>query len=309
MLKIAVIGTGMHCRDHHLPSLKRLAAERPGELELSAVCDIDENRARQSAEEFGFARAYMDMEQMLAEVQPGACLAITPIAVTRDCVLRLLELGISTLIEKPPGASVEQAREIVAVAERAGVVTMVSMNRRYDPVLSAGLAWIGDRKPRYIRGSMVRINRREPDFHQSTGIHALDCLRHLGGDITGVTRRTMSGGDADWLAMDLVFDSGAQGTLELLPTSGIYNEEYELLGDGWRVCAHSAWFGDGRLICCEGNEVVVDETPAAGEPECLRSGSHAETEAFVDAVLGRRPPYPTPPQVLQRLEIGHGETG
>ena len=63
-LRIAVVGAGNIARSYHLPSLRRLA-DQDSELELAALCDMVEERARAMAERFGFARAYTDYRAML----------------------------------------------------------------------------------------------------------------------------------------------------------------------------------------------------------------------------------------------------
>jgi len=304
-LRIAVVGAGAHAREHHLPALAQLRRERPGELASVSVFDLDADRARTAAAAHDFEAVAGDLEPWLDRHPPAAALVLTPPAATAGVALRLLARGIPLLIEKPPGATPDEARAIQAAADSAGAPVMVSLNRRYDPVLAAGLAWVAGRPIRRARGAMYRVRRREPRFLLETGLHALDALAHLAGPFSGARCRKIPGDGADWLAVEIVFAAGAAGALELFPTAGVSMERYELTGEGWRVEMRSAWLDDGRLRCWEGGELVRDEKPAAGRPVHVRSGAQAETEAFVDALQGRRAFYPTIRDTLPGMELLH----
>lgn len=303
-LKILVIGAGAHAREHHLPALAQLRRERPGELASVSVFDLAPERARTAAADHEF-EAVEDLDAALERARPDAALVMTPPAATAGVALRLLARGIPLLLEKPPGATPDEARAIQAAAAAAGAAVMVSLNRRYDPVLAAGLGWVANRPIRHIRGILYRVRRREPRFLLDTGLHALDALVHLAGPFTSATPRRIEAPGGAWLTVAINFAAGAAGSLELFPTTGVTMERYELTGEGWRVEMRSAWLDDGRIRCWDGGELVRDEKPATGRPVHVRSGAQSETEAFVDALQGRRPFYPTIPDLLPGMELLH----
>ncbi len=304
-LTLAVFGAGAHARDHHLPALAQLRRERPGEIGAVAVFDLDADRARAAAAAHGFDAVAGDPEPWLDRARPAAALVMTPPPVTAAVAQRLLARRIPLLIEKPPGLSPDEARAIHAASEAAGAPVMVSLNRRYDPVLAAGLSEVAGRPIRWVRGAMYRVRRREPRFLLDTGLHALDALVHLAGPLASATPRRVPGDGGDWLAVACAFAGGAAGTLEIFPTSGVSMERYELAGEGWRVEMSSAWLDDGRLRCWENGDLVLNARPAESLPIHVRSGTQAETEAFVDALRARRPFYPTIPDTLPGMELLH----
>lgn len=65
MLKVAVIGGGNHSRGNHLPALERYVSLHPGEAELVAFCDLRREVAKRVSREYGFARFYTNLEEML----------------------------------------------------------------------------------------------------------------------------------------------------------------------------------------------------------------------------------------------------
>jgi predicted dehydrogenase len=62
---------------------------------------------------------------------------------TKEIAARMIRAAIPLLMEKPPGATPDEAREIVELVKGTGAWVMVSMNRRFDPALRAALDWWG----------------------------------------------------------------------------------------------------------------------------------------------------------------------
>ena len=310
MIKIVLLGAGSHSQGNHLPALAHYAVEHPGEVELAGLCDLRAEHARAMAARYGFARVYTDLDEMLNKEQPDGCVAITPIPVTREIGLRIMRAGVPLLMEKPPGATVAEAREIVEVAEQTGARVMVSMNRRFDPGLRRALDWIAGRPPvEYVRGTIIRHNRTEDAFVEGTAIHPLDAMRKIAGDVRAFETDSWEVEGIRWFVVRLQFEGGARGILEVLPTAGCLQEFYELSGPGYHAAAHTIFSGPGRVQCWEGGEKVLDEEPLKGMPDCVRNGAYGETMEFISAIREDRAPHPSPSEVLQTVELCHAIAG
>ncbi len=305
MLKIAVLGAGDHSQRNHLPALQQYMAAHPGEIELAALCDLRRAHAETVAAQYGFERVYTDLDQMLRAEQPDACLAITPIPATLPVALTIIRARVPLLMEKPPGATVSEARTLVDLVERVGTPTMVSMNRRFDPFLCAALHWQADRPLVYLCGSIIRHNRREPEFMTGTAIHALDAMRAIAGDVSEfrVEKHTVDG--VRWYIIHLRFVGGTAGLLQVLPTGGAVEERYEGLGADWRFEAQAGDWDRGGVCGWQNGQVTLSADPARGQLSFVRNGTWAETVAFIQAVRDGLPMYPTPAQVLQSVELCH----
>ena len=107
MIRLVLLGAGSHSQGNHLPALARYVAEHPGCVSLVGVCDLDRRRADEAATRFGFERAYVDLDEMLRAERPDGCVAVTPIPVTAQVAAQVVRTGVSLLMEKPPGATVE----------------------------------------------------------------------------------------------------------------------------------------------------------------------------------------------------------
>ena len=108
-----------------------------------------------------------------------------------------------------------------------------------------------------------------------------------------------------WYLLHLVFENGALGCLEVLPTAGSMAEFYEMYGPGYRVLVRIGGFDSGEVCCWENGRLVLAEEPARGMPDFVRNGSYAETGEFIAALCQNRVPYPSPAQVLQSVELCH----
>lgn len=305
MLRIAVIGGGNHSRSYHLPALARYDAEHPGAIRLTALCDLRRDVAENVAREYGFAQWHLDVGDLLATAKPDACIAVTPMSVTAEVAGRILTAGVPLLMEKPPGRTPEEARAICDLAARTQVPVMVSVNRRFDPALVAARAWRASRPLEYLRASMFRHQRPEGDFFTGTALHALDAMRGLAGDIRSHSVRAWQVDGAWWYRVDFAFDSGATGTLEVLPTCGNVAETYEMFGAGYRVCASAGLVGPAEVVAWEDEKLVLRDEPARGEPAFVNNGTLAETTAFLDAVQEGRAPHPSPREVWQSVDLCH----
>jgi UDP-N-acetylglucosamine 3-dehydrogenase len=110
-LGVAVVGTGFWGRNH-----ARVYKELE-ETELLAVCDINAERAKAAAKEFG-ARSYTNSGRMLKRKDIEAvsiCSWSTSLA--REA-LKALKTGKHVLVEKPMATNVKQAEKLLKIAER-----------------------------------------------------------------------------------------------------------------------------------------------------------------------------------------------
>lgn len=305
MIRIGVIGGGAHSRSTHLPALAEYAARHPAELQLAAFCDLRPDVRDMAAHTYGFARCYDTVEALLAANVMDGCVAVTPVAVTAGIARKVIEAGVWLLMEKPPGATVEEATALCAFADRAPSRVMVSMNRRFDPAVSAACAQMGDAPPRYVRATLARVRRRESTFITDTGIHALDTLRKIAGDVRDMAVRTRIVDGASWYGVDLEFTSGALGRLDVLPTAGYVAESYEVFGAGYRILARAGANDGGDITVCREGRVVLHDEPARGLPVFVQNGTYAETVEFITAIKENRPPHPAPSEVLQSVVLCH----
>jgi predicted dehydrogenase len=111
------VGAGAAAQWYYLPATQ-LWSDR---LELVAVCDADEGRARAFAEEYGATAAYADYERMLDEAGIDAVAILTPHALHTAQVTAALERGLHVMVEKPMTDTLDDALRVCELAEAGGL--------------------------------------------------------------------------------------------------------------------------------------------------------------------------------------------
>lgn len=124
-LRTAVIGGGVVSRLH------LSALEESPLVDLVGICDIDTDRARELAKEFGI-RAYFDAETMLEEASLDWVHVCTPVQTHRDLCVMALEAGVPALVEKPATVTVDEIDDIREASERNGVPVSVVHNHQFS---------------------------------------------------------------------------------------------------------------------------------------------------------------------------------
>ncbi len=103
-------------------------------LQISAFVDIDLPTAQARAEEFGWQDALIsgDLEAAISATRADIVFDCTIPEAHHSVTLTALAHGCHVLGEKPLAAGLEDAREMVAAANRSGKIFAVIQNRRYD---------------------------------------------------------------------------------------------------------------------------------------------------------------------------------
>src|SRR5580765_7599765 len=141
MIRLGLIGCGAHSESGHATPLARYKAAHPGEIQLAAVCDLQIERAREFCRKYGFLTAYQNVDDMLEQENLDGCIAVVPPENISELGIKLLKGGIPGVVEKPLGASLAEAQALRDSAARTRTANMVSVNRRFMPLLNRAIEW------------------------------------------------------------------------------------------------------------------------------------------------------------------------
>ncbi|MBL8551598.1 MAG: Gfo/Idh/MocA family oxidoreductase [Hyphomonadaceae bacterium] len=151
-LKLGLVGVGVIAKAQHLPVLA-----------VSEDFDLVAIASRNATVEG--VRSYATLAEMLAgspEIE-AVSLCTPPAARTPDA-RRALQAGKHVLLEKPPGATLSEVEELIALAARHRITLNASWHSRHAPGVAAARAWLADKTIR-----SVAIEWREDVRHWHPG--------------------------------------------------------------------------------------------------------------------------------------------
>lgn len=126
-LRVGVIGCGSIAQHRHLPEY--LANKN---VELVAVCDINEDRVKEVADKYEVA-AYTNYEELLSGGTVDAVSVCTPNYLHAPISIAALNAGLHVLCEKPMATSKQEAEAMIAAAKESGKKLMIAHNQRFVP--------------------------------------------------------------------------------------------------------------------------------------------------------------------------------
>ena len=125
-VKIALVGVGGISQVVRIPSLIK-----NDDVELVALCDIDESKVSMIAQKYKVPKAYFDIQNLIAKEKLDGILICTPNNLHYPMALAALDAGINTLVEKPIALSEVQVTNMVNKANDKKVHLVCGMHNRF----------------------------------------------------------------------------------------------------------------------------------------------------------------------------------
>ncbi len=123
----ALVGAGLFGERH------AQAYSRHPAVDFVAVCDLDGERARKMAEQYGARMHTSNLDDVLSHPDVAAVSVATPDHVHRAVAMACAQAGKHILVEKPLATTVADAEAITEAAHDAGVILMVDFHNRVNP--------------------------------------------------------------------------------------------------------------------------------------------------------------------------------
>jgi UDP-N-acetylglucosamine 3-dehydrogenase len=191
-LGAAVVGTGFWGKNH-----ARVYSELES-TELVAICDVNGERAKAVAAQFG-VKAYTSSSRMLKNEKIEALSVCTWSTKLAEEALKALRAGKHVLVEKPMATYTKQAEKLLEVAEENGLHLTVGFLMRFIP----GLQHIREAVENKRIGELVCATAKrvsqwperigDVGVVKDTAIHDIDVMRFISGeDPVGVYAKTGS---------------------------------------------------------------------------------------------------------------------
>lgn len=314
-LKYAIIGCGRISPNH-------IAAALENELNIVALCDIDESKMDDTIKEFNLSsniKKYNNYLDMIKNEKIDLIAICTESGKHGQIALHCIAEKINLIIEKPIALSLNEADLIIEKAKENNVkVSACHQNRFNKSVQKIREAVEQKRFGKLMHGTAhIRWNRGEDYYKQAPWrgtweqdggalmnqcIHNIDLLRWMMGDeiteVVGMTDNLIHGFiDAEDLGMALVkFKNGSYGIIEgttniypknLEETLYIFGEKGTVKAGGKSVNLIEEWqFADGI-----DNPEEVKEKYHENPPNVYGFGHKPLYKDVIDSIINNTEPY------------------
>jgi predicted dehydrogenase len=290
--RIALVGYGA-IAVHHIAAFRQLGAE------IVASCNRSEARRQQALKEAGMPMVYSDPVEMVEKERPEGVVVCASVLSLFDVASRLIPLGVPLLLEKPPGTSLAEARELSRMAARHGTRVMVGLNRRFYSVYHKALAILGGREAVTAvavewsedPARMLEVGHPPsvlPLLNYANSLHGIDLLTFFAGPIPSpvVWGRNLDTG-ASCLRWQMSLDGvSAHGVRTRFDSSWDVPGRWRLVVDAPGARFVSAPLEQVQLLQKgrPAQEIVPD-----AEDAVLKPGFHGQADCFLRLVAGHAP--------------------
>ncbi|MBM3214659.1 Gfo/Idh/MocA family oxidoreductase [Candidatus Poribacteria bacterium] len=317
-VRAGFVGCGGHSFRNVYPCL------RYAPVDLVAVCDLDEARANAYAREFGAARAYTDVDLMLAHEELDAVFVVTNYdadGLPRFPAIAIpaMQAGAHVWIEKPPAGTSADIEAMIRVSQETGKFVQVGYKKMFTPANSKLREISRSESFGAITSIAARYPQGLPDMDRRTDSKAmvgfLDHIHHPGSVLqllagpartlyyerarNGATVATLTFGDG--IVGNLHLTAGQSGTSPLERTEIIGEGANAVVENGVRLTYYRRG-GRGPGGYGRSPDFIGDEAsaPLVWEPEfslgqlynkgLFLMGYAPEITAFVESARHNRPP-------------------
>lgn len=176
LVKVGLCAFGMSGKVFHAPFLK----QHPGFF-LSAIV---ERSKEESKLQYPDAVIYHSVEEMLQNADIDLVVVNTPVQTHFEYTKMVLEAGKNVIVEKPFAVNVEEAEELVRIAESKNLFISVYQNRRFDrdylqvqKIISEGklgaIKEVEIRFDRFRTEPSAKEHKENPELNGSGAVHDL----------------------------------------------------------------------------------------------------------------------------------------
>ena len=307
-VNIALIGAGGMANGVHYPSLRECE-----DVNLVGLCDMVPSKLQATAERFEIEETFTDYQQMLEKTSPDAVYILMPPQHLFPLVIHCLSQQHHVFIEKPPGVTLHQTKEMARAAEKNNCKTMVGFNRRFIPLLQNVKTIVEKQGP--IIQCMSTFHKNTPDARYYDGvidvltcdaIHAVDALRWLGGGevkaVASDINSFYSERENSFNAL-VKFTSGASGYLCTNWAVGGRIHIFEM--HGREISAYINPDAGGRAILHtpQGTTEITPEEAAGSDAPHRAYGFYGESRHFVDCIQQNQQPLTCFADAVKTMEL------
>lgn len=313
-VRLGYIGCGICARDLHWPALQQLKDR----FEIVNVCSRTAAKAEAFAGLVDAPRFCTQVEALLADAEVEAVVINYPFE--QNCALTqaAIAAGKHVLVEKPMAGDMEQAREMLALEQPGGPVTMIAEKFYYRKSVLTAADWIQAGKIGAPTAALVQVLSHFPrdakwlvesDWRRDCvggimldrDVHWFAAIRTLFGEVRSAVgyQRTIRGdvGPAEQVSLHMIFENGAMGTFtDIASIVGVQQMPFILVGSEGTITIEN--FQRVTL------QTLAGETQTVEFPEGDGGGYVEEFEDFYRAIRTGSTPRASFAQCYKDLQLG-----
>ena len=242
-LNVAMVGVGSHAYRNILPTMTFLP------LTLRAICDIDPERVRSTAAQYGVAGCYTDAEEMYRNEDLDAVFLCVSPQLHPELACQAFDAGLHVWMEKPPAMRATEVEEMIS--HRKDKVAVVGFKKAFMPAAEKVIEMLAMEGYGPLRNMLAVYSMSVPEDGAkvlrdreftgwlANGCHPLSLMIRVGGTVSAITvHRAQRGGGV----CVLEFASGAMGNFHMSsggsgqqPLDAQPLERYSFFGDGCSI--------------------------------------------------------------------------
>ena len=189
-VRIGLVGAG-NIANTHLDAYKKLE-----NVEIAAICDINAERMKETADIFGIEKRYESESEMIKNEQLDAVDVCVWNCNHAKCSIEALNAGLHVLCEKPMAYSAKEAEAMLEASKRNNKLLMIGFVLRFDRESAivkdfADAGYFGDIY--YSKASYLRRHGSPGGWFSNKelsgggpvidlGVHVIDLTRYLMGN-------------------------------------------------------------------------------------------------------------------------------
>jgi len=255
-IRLGIVGLGKIARDQHLPAIVGNPA-----FELAATASPDGASAN--------VPAYAALSDMIATGGLDAVAICTPPAARHALACEAIAAGLHVFLEKPPAATLNEARDLIDRAAAQGITLFAAWHSREAAGVADAAAWVAQRNVDAIRIEWKEdIRRWHPGQEWILGpggfgvfdpaINALSILTRIVPDAIFVERSV--------LTIPLGRAAPIAATIDMRSRRGPIHAKLDFLQTGPQTWSITITADQDRLVLADGGaRLTVDGHESLGE--------------------------------------------
>ena len=182
-MKVAQIGIGGWGKNH-ARVLSQLGA-------LVAVCDADQDRAKETAQKYG-VNHYTSLDTMLDSEEIDAVFVCTPTITHFDIATKIIQRKKSVFVEKPMTYKSDEGLKLSELAKKNGVLLTCGYIERFNPAVQTVKEFVKSKKYgelimlEFHRENRMPLHIKDVGIIYDTSVHDIDTAMYLFDDVPQV---------------------------------------------------------------------------------------------------------------------------